>query len=114
MQSDAFKRLIEVLLAGTGSGALLWDPHLGYVHSFEHKQRTGNVIVESRDGDGVAPFQLWVTDSDGKETDRFVDRDSSSHLPRLFHTIARSVRGGEAPSPVLTQVLAELERALPA
>ena len=71
-------------------------------------------MIESRDADGVAPFQLKVVDNDGQETDQFVDRDSSSDLPKLYHVIARSVNGADAPSPVLREIVAELERAVPA
>lgn len=100
-------KVISALLLKTEASEIEWRPAWGQGFVFEGE--TGTVVVESRDGDGVAPFQIRILDDGGVETDRYLDDDSSTLLPKLYHRISRKTVGGSPASPILTALARELQ-----
>ena len=106
-ETTVVENVIDALLRKTEAALLDWEP-AGHPNSFAFAGESGTVVVESRDRDGVAPFQLRILDDGGVETDRFLDRDSSTSLPKLFHLVSRRTRGGTPVSPILAALALEL------
>lgn len=103
---DSLDQLIDALLMRTERGELEWKAERPNVYSL--RRDAGTVWVESRDQDGVAPFQLrLVGDRDGA-VDHLLDLESATNLNRLFHAIRRRVQGGATASPLVKELLRDL------
>jgi hypothetical protein len=87
-----FDELVSTLLAATRAETIAWES--GEVeHEFRHAAGSGAVVCGSRDGNGVAPFQLKIYNSRGAMAERWLPAPGSDGAPdpRLIelHTVVR-------------------------
>jgi hypothetical protein len=106
---DQMEILLGRLIGLTREAKLEWRRSVSAPASYEVLTDSGSkIVIDSRDDDGGAPFDLVVYDSEGEEVSELPwgGHDSTSYQLETLHQLVKEHIAGT--SKILDQVLAEL------